>query len=50
MGIFWVDVQIKAAETELEVSVWEGPRVLAEEEVGEEEECEAEKQEEEART
>ena len=38
MGVVWVDVQVQAVESELEVGVWEGLRVLAKEEVGEEEE------------
>lgn len=50
MGVVWVNVQIEAVETKLEVCVWEGLRVLAQEEVGEEEESEGEKQEEESRT
>jgi hypothetical protein len=41
MDVFWIDVQVKTAEAELEIGVTQGLRVLAEEEVGKKQESEA---------
>ncbi len=46
MGVVWVNVKVQTVKTQLKVSVWEGLGVLAEEEVGEEEEYEGKKKEE----
>ncbi len=40
VAVFGVDIEIKTVETQLEVGVREGLRVLPEEEMGEKEECE----------
>jgi hypothetical protein len=45
MHVVWVDVQVKTAETQLEVGIAHGRLVLAQEEVGEKEEYYREKHE-----